>query len=151
MLFLTVDNTTNRSMIRLIRKNACKLLFRELPRNAIALVSKNWRRPAWIVSHTRAILLPLLNLGPAGKPLVVVPQEYPRGLQQLGNTCYLNSLLQYFYTIKELREVIESGRFDLDMPISDEDLLKHRIGGRLVSRREVERSKKCAYVRLTYA
>ncbi|CAE6436051.1 unnamed protein product [Rhizoctonia solani] len=77
-----------------------------------------------------------------GKPPIVVPQEYPRGLHQLGNTCYLNSLLQYFYTIKELREVIESGSFDLDAPILEEDLLKHRIGGRLVSRREVERSKK---------
>ncbi|CAE6464645.1 unnamed protein product [Rhizoctonia solani] len=77
-----------------------------------------------------------------GKPPVVVPQDHPRGLHQLGNTCYLNSLLQYFYTIKELREVIESGSFDLDAPISEEDLLKHRIGGRLVTRREVERSKK---------
>ncbi|QRW22094.1 indoleamine 2,3-dioxygenase [Rhizoctonia solani] len=77
-----------------------------------------------------------------GKAAVVVPQDFPRGLHQLGNTCYLNSLLQYFYTIKELREVIESGSFDLETPISEEDLMKHRIGGRLVTRREVERSKK---------
>ncbi|KAF8596170.1 cysteine proteinase [Ceratobasidium sp. AG-I] len=77
-----------------------------------------------------------------GKPPVIVPAEFPRGLHQLGNTCYLNSLLQYFYTIKELREVIENGSFDLDAPISDEDLLNRRIGGRLVTRREVERSKK---------
>ncbi|KAG9093353.1 ubiquitin-specific protease ubp2 [Ceratobasidium sp. UAMH 11750] len=70
-----------------------------------------------------------------GKPQRVVPPEFPRGLQQLGNTCYLNSLLQYFFTIKELRDVIESGSFDLDAPIPDDDLLKHRIGGRLVSRR----------------
>ncbi|CAE6445699.1 unnamed protein product [Rhizoctonia solani] len=77
-----------------------------------------------------------------GKPPIIVPQDYPRGLHQLGNTCYLNSLLQYFFTIKELREVIESGSFDVDAPVSEEDLLKHRIGGRLVTRREVERSKK---------
>ncbi|CAE6338647.1 unnamed protein product [Rhizoctonia solani] len=77
-----------------------------------------------------------------GKAPVVVPQNFPRGLHQLGNTCYLNSLLQYFYTIKELREVIENGSFDLETPISEEDLLRHRIGGRLVTRREVERSKK---------
>ncbi|QRV94703.1 ubiquitin carboxyl-terminal hydrolase [Ceratobasidium sp. AG-Ba] len=77
-----------------------------------------------------------------GKPQIEVPPDFPRGLQQLGNTCYLNSLLQYFYTVKELRDVIGTGNFDLEAPISEEDLSKHRIGGRLVTKREVERSKK---------
>ncbi|KIK71437.1 hypothetical protein GYMLUDRAFT_52515 [Collybiopsis luxurians FD-317 M1] len=100
--------------------------------------------------------------------------DWPRGLNQLGNTCYLNSLLQYFYTIKELRSsVITTGSTistksldflekdykastatagkgkavdddDEDLKISaltDDDLKRHRVGGRLVTRREIMRSK----------
>ncbi|KAG8893932.1 ubiquitin-specific protease ubp2, partial [Tulasnella sp. 403] len=69
-------------------------------------------------------------------------REWPRGLQQLGNTCYLNSLLQYFYTIKELREAITNMDPDNVADVSENDIKQDRVGGRLVSRREVERSKK---------
>ena len=93
----------------------------------------------------------------------------PRGLNQLGNTCYLNSLLQacfiscfrgvpadtvgssqYLYTIKDLREAItpfaDSGDEKVldDSKLTDDDLKRHRVGGRLVTRREIARSKKCA-------
>ncbi|KAH9830534.1 cysteine proteinase [Rhodofomes roseus] len=74
--------------------------------------------------------------------------EMPRGLNQLGNTCYLNSLLQYLYTIKDLREAVapfaESGDEKMidDSKFTDDDLKRHRVGGRLVTRREISRSKK---------
>ncbi|KAJ8084920.1 ubiquitin-specific protease ubp2 [Marasmius tenuissimus] len=82
-----------------------------------------------------------------GEVAAVIPAEWPRGLNQLGNTCYLNSLLQYFYTIKDLREAVipltnpdtksvEEGK------LTDDALTKHRVGGRLVTRKEVQRSKK---------
>ena len=35
-----------------------------------------------------------------------LPITEPRGLNNIGNTCYLNSLLQYLFTVKPLREMI---------------------------------------------
>ncbi|EKM61525.1 uncharacterized protein PHACADRAFT_85514 [Phanerochaete carnosa HHB-10118-sp] len=70
--------------------------------------------------------------------------DMPRGLNQLGNTCYLNSLLQYFYTIKDLRDAVgplSEKSLDMDK-FTDDDLKRHRVGGRLVTRREIVRSKK---------
>ncbi|KAF9469591.1 hypothetical protein BDZ94DRAFT_1151478 [Collybia nuda] len=82
-----------------------------------------------------------------GEIVVLTRPDLPRGLNQLGNTCYLNSLLQYFYTIKELREAVTPmSKLDLksveDEKLSDDDLKRHRVGGRLVTRREIIRSKK---------
>ncbi|RDB19324.1 putative ubiquitin carboxyl-terminal hydrolase 2 [Hypsizygus marmoreus] len=82
-----------------------------------------------------------------GDIVAPIRPDLPRGLNQLGNTCYLNSLLQYFYTIKDLREaVMPMSKLDLksleDEKLSDDDLKRHRVGGRLVTRREILRSKK---------
>ena len=44
------------------------------------------------------------------------PNTWPVGLTSHGNTCYLNSLLQYYFTIKPLREIVldfEQYRFNL--------------------------------------
>ncbi|KAF8259478.1 hypothetical protein EI94DRAFT_1834394 [Lactarius quietus] len=82
-----------------------------------------------------------------GETVPATRQDWPRGLNQLGNTCYLNSLLQYFYTIKDLRDAVapllNSSRKTMDEDkLTDDDLKRHRVGGRLVTRKEILRSKK---------
>ncbi|KAI0640335.1 cysteine proteinase [Trametes polyzona] len=84
---------------------------------------------------------------PGDAPAANTSPDMPRGLNQLGNTCYLNSLLQYFYTIKDLRAAIQSlahadAKSVDDSKFTDDDLKRHRVGGRLVTRREISRSKK---------
>ena len=68
--------------------------------------------------------------------------DRPAGLENIGNTCYLNSLLQYFFTIKELREVILDYAQYQEGEVTEELLQRKRVGGRQVTRREIERSKR---------
>lgn len=104
-------------------------------------------------SSALATLLTVRTL--AGDIVVPTRADLPRGLNQLGNTCYLNSLLQYFYTIKDLREAI-AGMASVDVKAledekySEDDLKRHRVGGRLITRREILRSKKCTSVGYFY-
>lgn len=70
----------------------------------------------------------------------------PVGLDNIGNTCYLNSLLQFYYTVKPVREVvmnIDSHRMNLNDPKTDDDMRKKRVGGRKVVRSEVIKAQKC--------
>lgn len=66
----------------------------------------------------------------------------PVGLDNIGNTCYLNSLLQYYYTIKPVRDMVinfESYR----MPLTVENIKNKRVGGRIVAKSEIEKAQKC--------
>lgn len=52
----------------------------------------------------------------------------PVGLLNIGNTCYLNSLLQYLFTVKAVREIILN--YELyKLELKDEDIQRRRIGG----------------------
>ncbi|KAJ5972050.1 uncharacterized protein N7479_001968 [Penicillium vulpinum] len=69
-------------------------------------------------------------------------ENWPVGLQNIGNTCYLNSLLQFYFSVRPFRElVLEFERFQMD-PNDEEGLAKKQVGSRKVTKTEVERSQR---------
>ncbi|KAK4698414.1 hypothetical protein P7C70_g7862, partial [Phenoliferia sp. Uapishka_3] len=68
--------------------------------------------------------------------------DRPVGLTNIANTCYLNSILQYLFTVRELRETILTYSGDFAAVTRNDEL--PRVGGRLVTKAEVERSRRFA-------
>lgn len=60
------------------------------------------------------------------------PETWPVGLTSHGNTCYLNSLLQYYFSIKPLRDIILSYD-DYKMDLPDNAQKQERVGQRTIS------------------
>lgn len=52
----------------------------------------------------------------------------PVGLLNIGNTCYLNSLLQYLFTVKAVREIIVNYE-NYKLELKDDEIQQRRIGG----------------------
>ncbi|KAL2853835.1 hypothetical protein BJY01DRAFT_206505 [Aspergillus pseudoustus] len=93
-----------------------------------------------IARETKSALLSSMVSGDAAKPDRNL-SEWPVGLQNIGNTCYLNSLLQFYYSIRPYRNMVldfENFKMDLD----DESCQKKQVGSRKVSKKEIERSQK---------
>jgi ubiquitin carboxyl-terminal hydrolase 25/28 len=77
---------------------------------------------------------------------VVKPQRGtkndPVGLANIGNTCYLNSLLQYYFTVKTVRDIVLNFE-EYRMPLTAENILKKRVGGRAVRKEEIVNGHAC--------
>jgi ubiquitin carboxyl-terminal hydrolase 25/28 len=69
----------------------------------------------------------------------------PVGLDNIGNTCYLNSLLQYYYTIKPVRDMVINFQ-QHRMSLNDEDIKNKRVGGRIVDKSEIIKAQKCEFL-----
>lgn len=64
-------------------------------------------------------------------------EDQPVGLDNIGNTCYLNSLLQFLFTVAELRRIVlDFDQFKMD--ITDANLGVKKVGQRKVTKREVQ-------------
>ncbi|KAL8900847.1 MAG: hypothetical protein Q9192_000852 [Flavoplaca navasiana] len=77
------------------------------------------------------------NMTTANYPLA----EWPVGLRNIGNTCYLNSLLQFYFTIRPFRELV----LDFDAHKRDattNKITETTIGSRSVSKQEIQRAQK---------
>ncbi|KAI9728402.1 MAG: ubiquitin-specific protease ubp2 [Chrysothrix sp. TS-e1954] len=65
--------------------------------------------------------------------------DEPRGLRNIGNTCYLNSLLQYFFSIKSVREVVEKIEENKEKPLVGTGSTK-TVGSESVSDMQIDRA-----------
>lgn len=71
-------------------------------------------------------------------------EDWPVGLENIGNTCYLNSLLQFLFTIPKLRNlVLNFDNFRVDL--SNYDMASRRVGSRRITVQETEKAQKCTY------
>lgn len=92
------------------------------------------------VGKNSKILLSFLNSGKIDSNLLPA-ENWPAGLDNIGNTCYLNSLLQYYFCIKPLRDAV------LNFNELNIDYTKHperKIGGRKAEELEIVRS--CQFI-----
>lgn len=87
------------------------------------------------------VLLSFLSSGKVDASLLPA-DNWPAGLDNIGNTCYLNSLLQYYFCIKPLRELVLN--FD-ERKVNRSKQRFRKIGGRDVEDAEILRSNQFIY------
>lgn len=71
----------------------------------------------------------------------------PVGITNIGNTCYLNSILQFYYTINVIRDTVSNFnnlQLALDGP-DNTDTFDKIVGGRRIRKPELLSSQKCTY------
>lgn len=77
------------------------------------------------------------------KPSAHAVGDWPVGLTSHGNTCYLNSLLQYYFSVKPLRDIVLNyDKYKFDVSAAAEKV--ERVGQRQISPLEIKGGQKFA-------
>ena len=102
------------------------------------------RRAFRLIANSRnsQVMQTFLETGKIDSQLLPA-ENWPAGLDNIGNTCYLNSLLQYYFCIKPLRDLILN--FDEDKIDSGLISNERKIGGRVVEEAEIKRAYQFIY------
>lgn len=99
-----------------------------------ALRSYNNYKSSQLISH-------FLTSGKISAALLPA-ENWPAGLDNIGNTCYLNSLLQYYFSIRPIREmVLNFKEHELEVMGTKE----RKIGGRKIDINETKRANQFIY------
>lgn len=106
----------------------------EYDRNDIRVLRQSLKAIA--MTKNSKILLSFLTSGKVDSTLLPV-ENWPAGLDNIGNTCYLNSLLQYYFCLKPLRDAILNFN---EKNYSYINYNERKIGGRKVEESEIKRS-----------
>ncbi|KAI1385745.1 cysteine proteinase [Hypoxylon trugodes] len=72
--------------------------------------------------------VPTLVSQPHSSPQPTGSVNTPPGLKNIGNTCYLNSLLQYFYNVKVVRDLVLNFD-DFKLELDEEIVAQRKTGG----------------------
>lgn len=130
--FLAVDQAASESKAIEIFDNGRKLTDFIKGRKALSVFA----------GHRTARLIPHYLATGTIDHTALPAAEWPVGLMNIGNTCYLNSLLQYYFAIKPFRDTTTSF---YDVYTGQDIYRNRRIGGRLIGDHEIDRSFQFVY------
>jgi ubiquitin carboxyl-terminal hydrolase 25/28 len=90
-----------------------------------------------LISREKGSMVPTIKLPPK-YPL----DTWPVGCRNTGNTCYLNSVLQFLFTVKPLRDIVLNFE-EYRQECTEEAIKDKKVGRRAVTLERVRRAQEC--------